>query len=65
MDAADRGSRHICPDCATKYYDLNKAVVACPKCGAKPPAPKFVRSGRPPSTAPRGNNGMNIRRYPQ
>ena len=36
MNTSDRGLKHACPECATKYYDLKKEVVACPKCGAKP-----------------------------
>jgi hypothetical protein len=63
MEAADRGKRHICPDCGTRYYDLKKAVVACPKCGTKPPAPKLARAARP-AAAP-ANNRMSMRRYPQ
>jgi uncharacterized protein (TIGR02300 family) len=62
MEASDRGARHICPDCATRYYDLKKAVVACPKCGTKPPAPKLARAARPPKDAPRTNNRMTMRR---
>jgi DNA-directed RNA polymerase subunit RPC12/RpoP len=38
MNTSDRGLKHVCPECATKYYDLGKEVVACPRCGAKPPA---------------------------
>jgi hypothetical protein len=38
MKTSDRGLKHVCPECATKYYDLRKEVVACPRCGAKPPA---------------------------
>ncbi len=36
MNTSDRGLKHVCPECATKYYDLRKEVVACPRCGAKP-----------------------------
>ena len=36
MNKSDRGLKRVCPECATKYYDLKKEVVACPKCGAKP-----------------------------
>ncbi len=36
MNTSDRGLKHVCPECATKYYDLRREVVACPKCGAKP-----------------------------
>ncbi len=49
MNTSDRGLRHVCPKCATKYYDLKKKVVTCPRCGAKPPAaivPKATQSAR-------------------
>ncbi len=36
MNTSNRGLKHVCPKCATKYYDLGKEVIACPKCGAKP-----------------------------
>ncbi|MGF1610904.1 MAG: TIGR02300 family protein [Kiloniellales bacterium] len=47
MNIADRGSKHVCPECATKYYDLNRAVVACPRCGAKPPAATARKASQP------------------
>lgn len=28
------GSKHECPSCGTKYYDLGKAEALCPKCGS-------------------------------
>jgi hypothetical protein len=47
MDASDdRGVKHVCPDCATKYYDLKKEIVACPRCGAKPRAVR-ARAAQP------------------
>jgi len=47
MDRSDRGRKHLCPECGCKYYDMKKKTVACPKCGAKEPAKKLPRSGRP------------------
>ncbi len=26
------GTRHVCPDCETKYYDMGKPDSACPRC---------------------------------
>ena len=46
MNTSDRGLKHVCPECATKYYDLKKEVVACPKCGAKPLAAKVPQPAR-------------------
>ena len=28
------GSKHECFSCGTKFYDLGKSEVVCPKCGA-------------------------------
>jgi uncharacterized protein (TIGR02300 family) len=47
MNASDRGLKHVCPECATKYYDLQKESVACPRCGAKPPASKLPKAAYP------------------
>ena len=44
MNTPDRGMRHVCPECETKYYDLKKAIVTCPKCGAKPTPAKISKS---------------------
>jgi DNA-directed RNA polymerase subunit RPC12/RpoP len=49
MNTSDRGLKHVCPECATKYYDLKREVVACPRCGAKPLAeidPKATQTAR-------------------
>ncbi len=49
MNTSDRGLKHVCPECATKYYDLKKKVATCPRCGTKPPAaivPKATQSAR-------------------
>lgn len=52
MNTSERGLKHICPECASKYFDLNNKIVACPGCGAKPLAakkPRKARSFREPS----------------
>jgi uncharacterized protein (TIGR02300 family) len=30
---ADLGEKQLCPNCAAKFYDLNKRPAVCPKCG--------------------------------
>ncbi len=47
MNTSDRGTKHVCPDCQCKYYDLRNEVVACPKCGAKPLAEKSRKAAQP------------------
>jgi hypothetical protein len=44
MNISDRGAKHFCPACATRYYDMKQDTVVCPKCGAAPAAPKLPRS---------------------
>jgi uncharacterized protein (TIGR02300 family) len=29
----DLGSKHQCQNCGTKFFDLNKDPILCPKCG--------------------------------
>lgn len=44
MNTLERGTKHVCPDCATKYYDLMRTEIACPNCGAKPRPTKIRRA---------------------
>jgi uncharacterized protein (TIGR02300 family) len=30
---AELGTKRVCPNCGTKYYDLHKRPILCPKCG--------------------------------
>jgi uncharacterized protein (TIGR02300 family) len=30
---AELGTKRVCPNCGTKYYDLNRDPIVCPKCG--------------------------------
>lgn len=34
MAKPDLGSKRQCQHCATKFFDLNKSPILCPKCGA-------------------------------
>ncbi len=42
----DLGQKHTCFSCNTKFYDLKKSPVLCPKCGAD------QREAPPPQTSP-------------
>ena len=33
---AELGKKHECPECGTKFYDLGKSKLLCPKCGFDP-----------------------------
>ena len=48
MDKAELGSKHICSSCGTKFYDLNKEIPTCPKCGTEIIIVVKPRLGRPP-----------------
>jgi uncharacterized protein (TIGR02300 family) len=28
------GTKRLCPNCGTKYYDLGRMPITCPRCGA-------------------------------
>ena len=48
MDKAKLGNKHICSSCGTKFYDLNKEIPTCPKCGTEIIIVVKPRLGRPP-----------------
>ncbi|UCE85177.1 MAG: FYDLN acid domain-containing protein [Deltaproteobacteria bacterium] len=33
---ASLGTKHECPECGAKFYDMNKPEPLCPRCGADP-----------------------------
>jgi uncharacterized protein (TIGR02300 family) len=40
---AELGTKRICPNCGTKYYDLNRDPIVCPRCGTHFEAAARVR----------------------
>ncbi len=34
MAKPELGSKRTCQECSTKFFDLNRQPIACPKCGA-------------------------------
>ena len=48
MAKAELGNKHLCASCNTKFYDLQKEVPICPKCGAEIIIKVKPRLGRPP-----------------
>ena len=32
---AELGTKRLCPNCGTRYYDLNRSPILCPKCGTR------------------------------
>ena len=33
LDKEKLGNKMLCPECGTKFYDLNKPEIICPSCG--------------------------------
>lgn len=33
MAKPELGTKRLCPNCGTKYYDLDRNPIVCPKCG--------------------------------
>ena len=48
MSKVELGNKHLCASCNTKFYDLQKEVPVCPKCGAEIIIKVKPRLGRPP-----------------
>ena len=52
MAKPEWGSKRICPSCGTRYYDLQREPVICPKCATPFDAEAFLRSRRTRPAAP-------------
>jgi uncharacterized protein (TIGR02300 family) len=50
MTKPELGTKRRCSSCETKFFDLNKDPIICPKCSAvfEPPQPDPVQSRRIP-----------------
>jgi uncharacterized protein (TIGR02300 family) len=48
----DWGSKRICPSCGTRYYDLLRKPVICPKCSTPFDPEAFLKSRRTRPVAP-------------
>src|SRR5271166_1815104 len=46
------GSKRICPSCGTRYYDLMREPVICPKCTTPFDPEAFLKSRRARPAAP-------------
>src|SRR6202140_1556941 len=46
------GSKRICPSCGTRYYDLMRDPVVCPKCSTPFDPEAFLRARRARPAAP-------------
>ena len=51
MANPELGTKRTCLQCGARFYDLDKAVIVCPKCGHEHTAELFARNRRLRSTA--------------
>ena len=47
MAKPDLGTKRICPNCGTRYYDLNRDPIVCPRCGTYFEATTTTTRARP------------------
>lgn len=47
-----RGTKRICPNCGSKFYDLNRDPITCPVC-------QSLYSGDQPVARPAGGNDLD------
>jgi uncharacterized protein (TIGR02300 family) len=52
LAAPELGQKQICPNCATKFYDLSRRPAVCPKCQTAFDPEEAVRNRRIRSRAP-------------
>ena len=54
MAKLEWGVKRLCQSCATKFYDLGRSPIACPKCGARFDPEALLKSRRSrPTAAPK------------
>ena len=52
MAKPEWGTKRICPSCGTRYYDLMRDPVVCPKCSTPFDPEAFLRARRARPAAP-------------
>ncbi|MDE2228478.1 MAG: TIGR02300 family protein [Alphaproteobacteria bacterium] len=52
MTKLEWGTKRICPNCGTRYYDMRRDPVTCPKCGAPFDAESLVKTRKSRAVAP-------------
>ncbi|HUI22317.1 MAG TPA: TIGR02300 family protein [Methylocella sp.] len=50
MAKPELGNKHHCQNCGTRFFDLNKSPVVCPKCGTVSQAVPLARAAQPASS---------------
>jgi uncharacterized protein (TIGR02300 family) len=59
MAKPELGSKRVCVACSTRFFDLNKQPVVCPKCNTEQPAEQ------PRLRRPSGNVALEEKRRPK
>ena len=52
MAKPEWGTKRICPSCGTRYYDLTRDPVVCPKCSTPFDPEAFLKARRSRPAAP-------------
>lgn len=52
MAKPEWGTKRVCGSCGTRFYDLHREPVVCPKCEAERPADEAVKGKRRVEAAP-------------
>ena len=52
MAKPEWGTKRICPSCGTRYYDLMREQIVCPKCSTPYDPEAFLRARRARPVAP-------------
>lgn len=52
MAKPEWGTKRICPNCGTRYYDLMREQVVCPRCNTPFDAEAFLKARRSRPVAP-------------
>ena len=52
MTKAELGTKRTCPNCGTRYYDLNRSPIICPRCGTQFELAAVTARARPAPAKP-------------
>ena len=51
MSKPEWGTKRICPSCGSRYYDLHRDPIVCPKCGTQFDPEALLKTRRRPAAA--------------
>ncbi len=52
MAKAEWGTKRLCPNCGTRYYDMRHDPIVCPRCGAAFDPEALLKTRRTRAAAP-------------